>query len=163
MSSAPAIHYRPALASDAAALARLFADVVSQGDDAVFHPHPFTPDEALRLSSYSGRDAYLVAVADDSCLAWGMLRGWDAGYEIPSLGIYVRADCRSLGLGRSFMEYMRVFAAIRGSPAIMLKVYPANSRAQKLYRSLGYQFEDQPQGDQLVGRLHLSGKRSVVQ
>ena len=67
------------------ALAGLFGALVASGDTVRFHPHPFTAEEAEARARYSGRDLYYVAVADGRALAYGMLRGWDEGYAVPSL------------------------------------------------------------------------------
>jgi GNAT superfamily N-acetyltransferase len=132
------------------ALARFFLDLARNGDDHWFHPHPFTPEEAARISALTGQDLYCVALYGDRVLAYGMLRGWDEGYEVPSLGIAVAAEARGTSLARSFMLYLHSCARLRGSPAIRLKVYRENQRAHRLYQSLGYQFAG-CQAGQLVG------------
>jgi [ribosomal protein S18]-alanine N-acetyltransferase len=142
-----------------AGLARLFEALTAQGDDRYFHPHPFTPEEARRLCRAQGHDLYYVAVADD-VLAYGMLRGWDAGYEVPSLGIAVHPRARGTGLARAFMQFLHAASAVRKAPRVRLKVYPQNAPARRLYESLGYRF-DPPAGDQLVGHLCLEPQHRV--
>jgi ribosomal protein S18 acetylase RimI-like enzyme len=48
------------------------------------------------------------------------------------------------------MLYLHAEARRRGAPRIRLKVYPENTAAVELYRSLGYVFEASERG-QLVG------------
>jgi ribosomal protein S18 acetylase RimI-like enzyme len=139
------------------ALAELFAALVAAGDDETFHPHPFTPAAAAERARYEGKDVYAVAVAGGRALAYGMLRGWDEGYEVPSLGIAVHPAARALGLGRALMLYLHVEARRRAAPRIRLKVYPDNERAVALYRSLGYAFAEQLERGQLVGVKDLRG------
>lgn len=114
---------------DAARLAVLFAEL----DPAYFHPHPLTREEAERIAAYQGRDVYLAT--DD---AYGMLRGYDQGYEVPSLGIAVRPDCYRQGKGRAMMKRLHDVARERGSKLVRLRVDPTNERAKALYRSMGY-------------------------
>ena len=87
-------------------------------------------------------------------VAYGMLRGWDAGYAIPSLGIYVAREARGRGVARAMMERLHALARERGAAAVRLKVYPSNEPARRLYESLGYRFGAK-EGEQLVGLLRL--------
>ncbi len=137
-------------------LTEFFAALTAAGDDRTFHPHPFTPEAAAKLCRYTGRDLYYVATAG-AVLAYGMLRGWDEGYEVPSLGIAVHPAARRTGLGKAFMAFLHAAAAARGAPRVRLKVYPDNTPARTLYERLGYVFADESAG-QLVGVLTLGGR-----
>lgn len=135
-------------------LTAFFEALNARGDDRWFHPHPFTAVEAARLCAYQGRDLYYAAVARDAVLAYGMLRGWDEGYETPSLGIAVHPDARGLGLARTFMGFLHTAASLQGARRVRLKVYPENAAARRLYESLGYRLELAADG-QLLGVLDL--------
>ncbi len=123
------------------ALAAFFERLAASPDGAHFHPHPLTRDEAARRCAYAGRDVYGVAVAEGTVLGYGMLRGWDEGFDVPSLGIAVDADARGTGLGRLVMLWLHAEARRRGAAKVRLKVYPGNATAVRLYESLGYVFE----------------------
>jgi GNAT superfamily N-acetyltransferase len=137
------------------ALARFFAHLRETGEDTRFHPHPFTPEAARERCAYRGADLYCVAIVGDAVLGYGMLRGWDEGYAVPSLGIAIHADARGIGLGRALMLYLHAEARRRGAERIRLKVYPDNEAALTLYRSLGYEFEPGLKCGQLVGYMRL--------
>jgi ribosomal protein S18 acetylase RimI-like enzyme len=154
MTALPTLEFRRLGAGDAVPLAIFFSTLSKRGDDRFFHPHPFTAEEAARLCRYAGRDLYYVAAAGEGVLAYGLLRGWDQGYEIPSLGIAVHPEARGAGLGRAFMAFLHAAAAARRAPRVRLKVYPDNTPARTLYERLGYRFEGETDG-QLVGLLHL--------
>jgi ribosomal protein S18 acetylase RimI-like enzyme len=131
-------------------LARFFEAMVAEGSDRCFHPHPFTPEHASLLAGYQGRDLYYVATQGEEVVAYGMLRGWEEGYDVPSLGIAVLARTRGTGLARTFMQFLHSAARLQGAPRVRLKVYPENAAARRLYESLGYRFE--PGADhQLLG------------
>jgi GNAT superfamily N-acetyltransferase len=130
---------------DAQALAEVFSDI----DDAFFRPHPFTHGQAQRIANYVGRDVYALLIEGERPVAYGMLRGWDEGHTIPSLGIAVRTDCLGRGLGRMMMAHLHAEAARRGATGIRLRVYPDNVRARRLYESLGYAYTGQDR-DELV-------------
>jgi ribosomal-protein-alanine N-acetyltransferase len=137
---------------DAIELTALFAAI----DDQHFHPHPLTRQEAQRLVEYEGRDVYGVLEADDGGLvAYGMLRGWDQGYPVPSLGVAVRADQRGHGYGRLMMQWLAGEARRRGADRIRLRVHPRNLPARRLYAELGYEPSGEERGE-IVMMLHLS-------
>src|SRR4030065_2661961 len=117
-----------------------------------FHPHPFTPEEAKKICRYGGKDLYFVALDRKRVLGYGMLRGWDEGYDVPSLGIVLHPDIRGIGLGKIFMHFLHVAAKLRAVKRIRLQVYPGNTIAVNLYKSLGYRYEGEKDG-QLVGYI----------
>lgn len=139
----------------ASSLANLFARLHENDDEHFFHPHPLTADEAAARSSYSGRDFYCVMLLEDEVIGYGMLRGWDEGYSIPSLGIALDPATRGRGYSRVLMNFLHKIAKQRGAERIRLKVDPRNRPAIELYRSLGYVLEPQLDG-QLIGFLQLT-------
>ena len=149
------LEFRGLVPSLEAALVEFFAHLRATGEDSRFHPHPFTAEAARDRCRYTGEDVYCAALAGGRVLGYGMLRGWDQGFAVPSLGIAVHADVRRIGLGRAMMLYLHAEARRRGAPAIRLKVYPANAAALQLYRSLGYQFQSTLEQGQLVGLKQL--------
>jgi ribosomal-protein-alanine N-acetyltransferase len=135
-------------------IARFFQRIAAAGADKFFHPHPFTPEEAARLAHYVGKDVYYALLLDGEMVGYGMLRGWDDGYEEPSVGIAVDPMTHGRGYGRLIMEFLHVAARDRGAKRIRLKVYPNNARAIEIYRSLGYKFQGEEEG-QLLGFVQL--------
>jgi ribosomal protein S18 acetylase RimI-like enzyme len=126
-----------------------FALLVEHGIDRVFHPHPFTPAEARRRARYSGLDEYHVGLRRNEVIAYGLLRGWDEGYDTPSLGIAVSPRSQRNGIGRRLMEHLHDVARARGATRVRLKVYRENTPAVRLYEAFGYSFE--AKGDELIG------------
>lgn len=135
-------------------LAEFFRDLAQTGDDEYFHPHPLTPDEAKKRAQYSGDDLYYVIMENEKVLGYAMLRGWDEGYEIPSLGIAMHPSVRGLGLGELLIRFLHAAARRRGCDKIRIRVYKQNAHALALYKKLGYCFESKQAG-QLVGYLTL--------
>jgi ribosomal-protein-alanine N-acetyltransferase len=136
-------------------LGDLFEALKANGDEEFFHPHPLTRQEASRRCSYRGSDLYYAATCSGEVAAYGLLRGWEQGYEVPSLGIAVSPAYRGRGLARPFMVFLHAAAHLRGAPSIRLTVYESNVKAKELYRGLGYTYE-RLDGKQLIGRLDLS-------
>lgn len=135
-------------------LAQFFKEIVVNKDDEYFHPHPFTYEKARKIGTYEGNDLYFLQIKKNEIAGYAMLRGWDEGYEIPSLGIAILPDFRRRGLGKDFMLFLHDQARARGAKKIRLTTYQENISALNLYLSLGYEFLDR-EGDQLVGFLEL--------
>ncbi len=135
-------------------LSRFFQRLVAAGIDRFFHPHPFTAEEAMARSSYQGKDVYYLLIDGDEIIGYGMLRGWDEGFQTPSLGIVIDPNAQGRGLARYLMRVLHDTARERGASQIRLRVYPENKQAVKLYKSLGYEFLDEQDG-QLIGILKL--------
>ncbi len=59
---------------------------------------------------------------------WGffMLRGWDAGYEIPSFGIVVDEGTRGRGYLRASLEMAAELTRQAGAERFMAKIHPEN-------------------------------------
>lgn len=160
------MNIRAPLPGDIRAVTNFFAALVAMRDDRFFHPHPFTPAEAAHLVAGRGpggqetRDVYRFGFIGDTAVAYGLLRGWDEGFETPSLGVVVHASCRGRGLGRAMMHHLHEIARNRGAHSVRLKVYKANAPAFDLYASLGYEFVGQGETEWL-GRLSLTGRHAA--
>jgi len=136
-------------------LADFFRSLASDPETTFFHPHEFTDEGARQIATYKGQDLYYAILYNNQMLGYGMLRGWDEGYIIPSLGIAIHSSVRNMGLGRLLMSFLHAAAQLRGAKNIRLKVSPENSTAIRLYTQLGYQFLTEKENDQLVAYLSL--------
>src|SRR3989344_5517929 len=91
-------------------LADFFSALRKAGDEKWFHPHPLNAEEADKIANYRGMDLYYVLVNARQILAYGILRGWDEGYEVPSLGVAVHPSERGSGIGLMMMHFLHVAA-----------------------------------------------------
>jgi ribosomal protein S18 acetylase RimI-like enzyme len=135
-------------------LADLFAVLAAEDAGRFFHPHALDGEAARRVAGHGGADLYLGAFAGDSLVGYGLLRGWDEGFAIPSLGLALHPAWRRRGLGRRFMGHLHALAAARGARRVRLTVHAENAGAIGLYRALGYRF-DEPVQARCVGFLDL--------
>lgn len=135
-------------------VAGLFATIAADPAAVRFHPHPFGSTDAIRVCAYPGQDIYAGAFLDGTLVGYGMLRGWDEGFAVPTLGIYLAPSARGSGLARRFMDVLHGMALDRGASRVMLKVYPDNQAALALYRRIGYVFDGESTG-QLTGHIDL--------
>lgn len=138
-----------------APLCDLFSRIQNDPASQHFHPHPFTEEEAQRCCAHTGKDFYGIAFWGHNIVGYGMLRGWDEGYAVPSLGIYLVPEMRGKGLSKPFMLLLHAEVANRGAGSVRLTVYASNKTALGLYRSLGYVFDGEETG-KMVGRVNLA-------
>lgn len=132
-------------------LKKFFQDICEYGSDLYFHPHSFTKESAYNIANYHGKDLYYLLLDRKRVVGYGILRGWDEGFDIPSLGMIIHPTERGKGLGKLLMEFLHSVARLRGAKHIRLKVYPENKIALELYKKAGYIFEEELVDDQLVG------------
>jgi GNAT superfamily N-acetyltransferase len=140
-----ALEFRRAEPGLAAALGSFLRELAAGGDEEQFHPHPLDDAAAREVCDYAGADVYLVGLEGD------------AGFAVPSVGIAVRASARGRGIGRALMGRLHEEAAARGAARVRLRAHPDNLAALRLYRSLGYGFDGEEEG-QLVGILELRSR-----
>jgi len=131
-------------------LTSFFELIKNRKDDQYFHPHPFNKEKAEELGHYKGEDLYFIQISENEICGYGMLRGWDEGYLVPSLGVIIHPDYRGKGLGKKFLVFLHDQARKKGAKQICLKVYPDNKGAIALYSKMGYVFSGSEQG-QLIG------------
>lgn len=136
---------------------RVFLDELERaGEAAFFSPHPADEKTLHDLAIKPTADVYCLLVEEQRVVGYGLLRGWDEGFEIPSLGIAVHPQHRCEGLGNLLMGYLEFLAARRGATSVRLRVFRQNTAAIALYSTRGYEWMADPgDGDLLVGHKHL--------
>lgn len=127
-----------------------FARIDQEHEKEFFNPHPFTDYQAKKLCEYQGEDEYYVLTVKGEIVGYGMLRGWDEGFEIPSIGLHIHKDFRSIGLGSLMMNFLHIVAKLRRASHVRIKVQKDNRIAKKLYDRFGYEFSEKT-GDYLIG------------
>lgn len=152
----PEIVFERLTSSHVPALHRMLETFVSEPAAKYFTPHSFELAALRRLAAHHGDDLYFLAFlqhpAENRALCgYGILRGWEEGFNVPSLGIVIHRDYRAIGLGRKFMLFLHSAAREKGANNVRLTVDAGNENALALYRSLGYQFETMPNSSRLVG------------
>jgi ribosomal-protein-alanine N-acetyltransferase len=139
------------------ALEALFSRVAADATGNHFHPHPFNDVEAERICRRATKDLYIGMFRTDVLVGYGMLRGWDEGFQVPSLGIYLTPQMRGTGAARILMQHLHESAKRAGASRIRLNVHIDNIAARQLYLSLGYRFDGPPQSDgQLLGFFDIA-------
>ncbi len=108
----------------------------------LFSPHDFNEETAKKICNYDGKDEYYFLLHEGKVIGYGMLRGWDEGYDIPSLGICIDPDFSGKGLGLTLMYHLISCSKLRAAKKIILKVKKNNLAAIALYKKVGFKLLD---------------------
>ncbi len=127
----------------AESLITFFAEINTEEYTRDFSPFTFDPDMAQRICNHQGRDLYYAILMHDREVAGiGMLRGWDEGYDVPSIGLCILKRYQNRGVGTLMLAFLEMVLGIRGCTRVMLKVRRDNAKAKKLYEDKKYMFEE---------------------
>jgi ribosomal protein S18 acetylase RimI-like enzyme len=129
-------------------------DLIDNQEYNRFHPHAFDITTIQKIISSDSLDEYWIMCEDEQIVSYGILRGWDEGFTIPSIGIAVSPNYRKFGFGKKMMLFLHSRAKERGASKIRLTVYKDNIKAIRLYNQLGYILESQSDST-FVGYLEI--------
>ena len=115
----------------------VLADLLVNIDGTYFQPHPMNALEAQRIATLRGRDIFLIGWVQGVGVVYGLLRGFDEGFEVPSLGLGVRRYDEGRGHGRAMMTALHA-AARAGGPSDPVPGPPGQHPGGQLYRAVGY-------------------------
>jgi hypothetical protein len=91
-----------------------------------------------------------------------MLRGWDAGYSIPSYGVFIREAFAGRGLSTMTLHMAISLCKRRGARTVMLKVHPDNVVAKKTYEKFGFVASGRdPKIDNIIYRYDVPGDNGI--
>ncbi|HYG30310.1 MAG TPA: GNAT family N-acetyltransferase [Allosphingosinicella sp.] len=139
-------------------LLALLQALEASGEAELFRPHPFTAEHLDAIGDPQSLDLYYVATAGGVVAGYGLLRGWEEGYTVPSLGIAVHPAWRGRGLAATLMHFLHGAARLRRSERVRLRVLDTNERAIRLYRRSGYVFQEKTEVDARGNRMLVGFK-----
>ncbi|MFA5759421.1 MAG: GNAT family N-acetyltransferase [Clostridia bacterium] len=119
-----------------------FFNSISLEDQYNFHPHDFSYIKCVSLCKDPVDDYYCVVMLDDTIIGYGMLRGIDDGYKIPSVGLIISCNFRGCGLSKILLNHLHIISRNKGFKQIMLKVNMDNNKAIMLYKTIGYKLKE---------------------
>lgn len=83
-------------------------------------------EEIARILDARERDVYSGIFWRGELAAVFMLRGWDAGYEVPSFGVLVDVKHRGRSFMRIALDVAKLICRLSGAPRLMAKIHPDN-------------------------------------
>ncbi len=124
--------------------------VKNYNDLSFFYPHEMDSASLNDILLTKKQDQYKIVTYRNKIIGYGILRGWDDKYEIPSLGIMIDKDFRGTGVSKMLMSFLESAAKLQGSTKIRLVVHKDNTIAINTYTKLGYILENH-NDHQLIG------------
>jgi RimJ/RimL family protein N-acetyltransferase len=134
---------RPARPTDGRGLARLFADVRSEGRWLITAPGAVSePSESFWISEMIRAGEHLVLVAEaDGEVVGNVLVSVDRGVATEHIGVLsitIADGWRDVGIGTVLVETSQRWAQERGLGKLSLGVFPDNERAIAVYTKRGF-------------------------
>ena len=116
---------RPLGVGDAAAVSGLLR---AQPPEYVrfFYAFDFDEEALTRVLAARQRDVYSGIFWRGELAGLFMLRGWDAGYEVPSFGVLVDVRHRGRAFMRIALDVSKLICRLAGAPRLMAKIHPDN-------------------------------------
>jgi hypothetical protein len=116
---------RPLGVGDAAAVSELLH---AQPPEYVrfFYAFGFDEEAVRRALAASRKDIYSGIFWRGELACFFMLRGWDAGYEVPSFGVLVDVKHRGRAFMRIALDVAKLICRLTGAPRLMAKIHPDN-------------------------------------
>ncbi len=102
-----------------------------------FNPFLFDEDTLRSVLSKVHEDVFEGLYHGDRLIGLMMLRGWNEGYEVPTLGVMIDEQHRNYGLMTLTVEVAKVICRMRKVRRIMYKAHPDNVPAKSATR-LGF-------------------------
>ena len=132
---------RELTAADATALS-LWLKGQSHEYSHFFRPFAFDEQSIVEMLGKCRQDVYMgmywQEASEFRLIGFYMLRGWDAGYEVPAYGVLIDEKYRGLGLEMVSLEASKIVCRLRGATRMMLKMHPDNCSARGIARKSGF-------------------------
>jgi RimJ/RimL family protein N-acetyltransferase len=134
---------RPARPTDGRPLARLFADVRTEGRWLITTPGSVSePSEAFWIGELIRAAEHLALVAEaDGDVVGNVLVNVDRGVATEHIGVLsicIARDWRDVGIGSELVAAAQRWAVERGLRKVSLGVFPDNERAIAVYEKQGF-------------------------
>lgn len=123
----------------------------------LFTAFPLSAKEAERIAHHSGKDLFFLCHASALPVGFWMLRGWDEGFSVPSLGLFVDFEHQGRGIGRAIVREAIQISKNLGCNSVRLSVYPDNKGAIALYLSEGFEPQESKDPKKIIMVKDLSG------
>jgi hypothetical protein len=127
---------RPLSPQDAAAVSG-FLESQPREDSRFFYAFGADRSSIFEMLAEASSDVYAGVFWRSDLIGIFMLRGWDAGYETPSYGVFIDSRHRSWPLFRLTLNSGKLICRLAGVKSMMAKVHPENLSPKGMIR-LGF-------------------------
>jgi RimJ/RimL family protein N-acetyltransferase len=91
-----------------------------------FYAFEFSEEKIAQLLAGKIKDVYSGIFWRDELVAIFMLRGWDAGYDVPSFGVFVVEKYRGGTFMRIALDVAKLTCRLSGARRLMATIHPDN-------------------------------------
>lgn len=105
-----------------------------------FTPYNWRNESFSKAFLIKKKDQFYGIFVNDFPVGFYMLRGIDAGYDIPSYGVWISEKHSGLGLASLSLKHAHTICKLNGIKTMMLKVHPNNTIAKNIYEKFGFKF-----------------------
>lgn len=129
---------RPLETTDASAISALMR---LQSPEYLRFFYAFSADESaiVKMLSAVKMDVYSGVFWQGNLVGVFMLRGWDAGYEIPSFGVLIDEKHRGNAFLSLTVDSAKLICRLSGLTRFMVKIHPDNVALRNVHRMGFYQ------------------------
>lgn len=116
---------RPLSSADAAAVSSM---LLAQPPEYArfFYAFDFSEEKIAQVLASKTKDVYSGVVWRGELVAIFMLRGWDAGYDVPSFGVFVAEKYRGGTFMRIALDAAKLICRLSGARRLMATIHPDN-------------------------------------
>ncbi len=113
---------------EAADVAAIAAFMRLQSDEYLRFFYAFGSDESAiaEMLSAAKMDIFSGVFWQENLVGIFMLRGWDAGYEVPSFGVLIDEKYRGGAFMRLTLDTAKLICRLSGAKRLMAKIHPEN-------------------------------------
>jgi RimJ/RimL family protein N-acetyltransferase len=115
-----------------------------------FIPFEFDLENVSTAIGKANKDMFYGIYVEKKLIGFYMLRGWDAGFEVPSYGVWIAENYSSKGISKLTLNHAISICRINLIKRLMLKVHPDNLVAKKIYENFGFVYQGI---DERIGHL----------
>lgn len=109
-----------------------------EGYNQHFIPFEMNDKTLINMLNNAVKDIYFAVRVKHNLAGFFMIRGFDAGYQVPSYGVWISSQFKNKGLAKLTLQYTISLCRINNVERIMLKVHPDNKIAQNIYKNFGF-------------------------
>lgn len=91
-----------------------------------FYAFGFSEEQISEVLVNKIKDVYSGVFWRDELVGIFMLRGWDAGYEVPSFGVFVAEKYRGATFMRIALDIAKLICRLEGARRLMATIHPDN-------------------------------------
>jgi RimJ/RimL family protein N-acetyltransferase len=95
-----------------------------------FYAFSFAEADIAAILSAREKDVYSGIFWREEMVGFFMLRGWDAGYDVPAFGVLIDERHRGRGFMQLALDIAKLTSRLSGAPRLMAKIHPDNVSAR---------------------------------